>query len=113
VVTPVPHLLEGQFRVVGEQRVQPGHVSAVEDLPPVDLGLELDPRGEPVLPRHGQLGRVEDQMIRHRVQSSHRVSVAALGRPEKVLRLVAELVEIGLLVRLQRRVRITLHVHAA
>ncbi len=83
--------------MLGQQRLQPDDVTAVEDLAADDLGLEPGPAGEPALTCHGQLRHGQAGLTADRGDSGQRGRVAAPGRPQQVLGLAAKLVEVGAL----------------
>jgi hypothetical protein len=91
----VQHRVDGGLRALGEQPLQSIHVSTVERRSPIDLEPEPAPAREAVLTRDGQLRRIEDEAIGHRMDPRQRLRVPAPCRSEEVLREPPELFEIG------------------
>jgi hypothetical protein len=91
----VLHLGRRQLRIFREHRAEAAQISAVEDLATLDLPLQRRPAGEAVSARDRELSRCQRDAVRHRSDLLERRLVAALRRPQQILRLMAQLLQIG------------------
>ena len=78
-----------------EELAQANGVDGIEDVAALDLELEPCPALEAELASERQLCGAQDQSIRDRAYPSERCRFATLRAAEKILRLSAELLEVG------------------
>jgi hypothetical protein len=81
--------------VAGEQRGQPGQVTAVQDVAAVHFQLELGPAGEAVLAGQRQLGRGQADPVAGGADPRDRAGLAVPGGVQQVFGLVPKLVKVG------------------
>jgi hypothetical protein len=95
MVTPVLHLARGLRNVVGQQALQTPEVARVENLATLDLSLQFGPADKSILARERQLCAREGHVRRHRADPPDRIVVASPSSSKQVLRLMAEVIQVG------------------